>query len=93
MVSQSNSIENENFVITYTLNNTAAPCRPESLNSEVFSLLHLRLIVVRDDLYGFSAVDLIEVDRVATEVLDGFHCSRRVHNSGTISEKVLKIPQ
>lgn len=92
MAGQSNSIENKNLVMTYTLNNTATPCRPESLDSEVFSLLHLRLIVVRNYLYRFSAVDLIEVDRVATEVLDGFHCSRRAL-SGTISEKVLKILQ
>lgn len=86
MASQSDSIKDKNIVITYTLNDTSTPCRPESLDGKVFSLLHLCLIVVRDDLYGFATVYLVEVDRVATEVLDGFHCSRRVH-IGRISER------
>ena len=68
------SIDNLGVMGTLSfLDNMATPCRPEGLDGKVFPLLHFSLVVVFDQLDGFTTMDLVLVDRMTTQVCDRFH--------------------
>lgn len=56
---------------TYALDNPSTACRAESFDGEVFSLFHLRLVVVLHEAYRFPTMDLVWVDRMSAQVFNG----------------------
>ena len=57
--------------VTYAFDDLATACRTESLDGVILALLHLRLVIVLDKTDRFATVDLIRVNRVPTEILNG----------------------
>ena len=74
------SINNLGIMRTLSLlDDMSTSRRSEGFNCKMFPLFHFRLVTVFDQLDGFTAMDLVSVDRVTAQIPDSFHYDCSAH--------------